>query len=101
MTCHHKPTDLKSDIEPDPELTNSEQVPLLYEGSIDAFMKNKMLPYAPNAYVDESKTQVGYELSFTKYFYKPTELRPLSAIEEDILAIEHETDGLPTEILGR
>ena len=43
---------------------------------------------------------VGYELSFTKYFYKPVELRPLEAIAADIAALEKETDGLLGEVLS-
>jgi type I restriction enzyme M protein len=53
-------------------------VPFTYEGGIDAFMEKEVRPYAPDAWVDEKKTQIGYELSFTKYFYKPVELRPLA-----------------------
>ncbi|MCL1810450.1 MAG: hypothetical protein FWG42_11905 [Clostridiales bacterium] len=50
-----------------------------------------MLPYAPDAWVDEGKTQVGYEISFTKHFYKPVQLRELSEIIADIRALEAET----------
>ncbi len=63
--------------EADRDLTDTEQVPLLYEGGIEAFMQNEGLPYVPDAYIAHSKTKIGYELSFTKYFYKPSELRPL------------------------
>ena len=63
-------------------------------------MRNEVLPYAPDAYVAEGETKVGYELSFTKYFYKPVELRPLANIKADIQAIEKETDGLLAEILN-
>ena len=84
----------------DPKLKDSEQVPLLYEGGIDAFMENEVLPYAPDAYVDEDATLVGYELSFTKYFYKPVELRSINDIKADIRSIEKNTDGLLDEILG-
>jgi type I restriction enzyme M protein len=99
--CRHLPTKLDSSLEPDPDLRDIEQVPLLYEGGIEAFMQNEVLPYAPDAYVDETKTEVGYELSFTKYFYKPTQLRSLEDIEADIRSIERDTDGLLNEILTR
>jgi type I restriction enzyme M protein len=66
--------------EVDAALRDSEQVPLLYSGGIEAFMQNEVLPYAPDAFVDESKTVIGYELSFTKYFYKPVELRSRETI---------------------
>lgn len=68
--------------EPDVDLRDTEIVPFTYEGGIDAFMQNEVLTYAPDAYVDEKKTSIGYEVSFTKYFYKPVELREMS----DILA---------------
>ncbi|KGN96584.1 restriction endonuclease subunit M [Porphyromonas sp. COT-108 OH2963] len=83
--------------EADKNLSDTEQVPLSYEGGIEAFMQQEVLPYAPDAYVAETK--IGYELSFTKYFYKPQELRPLADITADIRAIEAETDGLLAQIL--
>lgn len=83
--------------EADKNLSDTEQVPLSYEGGIEAFMQQEVLPYAPDAYVAETK--IGYELSFTKYFYKPQELRPLADITTDIRAIEAETDGLLAQIL--
>ena len=63
-------------------------------------MRNEVLPYAPDSYVNDSQTKIGYELSFTKYFYKPIQLRELSEIQADIKMIEKETDGLLSEILG-
>ncbi len=85
--------------ETDPALRDTEQVPLLYPGGIEAFMRSEVLPYAPDAFVDEEKTVVGYELSFTKYFYKPVELRSREAITAEIRALEAQTDGLLNEIL--
>jgi type I restriction enzyme M protein len=58
------------------------------------------LPYAPDAWIDESKTQIGYEISFTRYFYKPRPLRSLDEIRENILQSEKEADGLLEEIIG-
>lgn len=86
--------------EADPALSDKEQVPLLYEGGIEAFMRNEVLPYAPDAFVDETKTVIGYELSFTKYFYKPVGLRSREAITAEIRELEAQTDGLLNEILG-
>ena len=71
-----------------------------YPGGIDAFIETEVLAYAPDAWVDESKTQIGYEISFTKHFYKPVQLRELSEIIADIRALEAETEGLLEEILG-
>lgn len=85
--------------EADTNLRDTEQIPLLYEGGIEAFMEKEVLPYAPDAYIDEKNIKVGYELSFTKYFYKPIKLRTLEEISSDILDLEKETDGLLNEIL--
>ena len=85
--------------EADKDLTDTEQVPMLYEGGIEAFMQNEVLPYTPDAYVNEALTKMGYELSFTKYFYKPVQLRSLDDISADIREIESETDGLLERIL--
>lgn len=85
--------------EADRALRDTEQIPLSYEGSIEAFMQREVLPYAPDAYVAEGETKVGYELSFTKYFYRPTELRSIQEITADIRQIEQETDGLLAAIL--
>ena len=59
-----------------------------------------MKPYAPDVFVKPGTEKVGYELSFTKYFFKPVQLRALEEIAIDIRAIERETDGLLNEILG-
>lgn len=86
--------------EPDTDLRDTEMIPFTYEGGIDAFMKNEVLPYAPDAWVDEKKTQIGYELSFTKYFYQPVQLRSMEEIVTDLKKLESETDGMLAEILG-
>ena len=88
------------EYEPDTNLRDSEQVPLLEDGGIAAFIEREVLPYTPDAWVDASKTRIGYEISFTKHFYKPTPMRTLDEIKEDIFAIEQETDGLLEEIVG-
>jgi len=91
--------DKKGKPTPDKDLTDTEQIPLDYPGGIKAFIEAEVLPYAPDAWVDESKTQIGYEISFTKHFYKPVKLRELSEIIADIRALEAETEGLLEEIL--
>ena len=80
--------------------TDKEQVPFSYEGGINAFIENEVKPYAPLAYIKPGTEKVGYELSFTKYFYQPVQLRTLEEITADIRAIEAETDGLLDEIIG-
>ena len=74
-----------------------EQIPLLYPGGIDAFYEQEVKPYDAEAQFGEPI--IGYELSFTKYFYKPVQLRTLDAIMEDIRSIERDTDGLLDEIM--
>lgn len=86
--------------EPDPELRDTEIIPFTYKGGIDAFVKNEVLTYTPDAWVDEKKTQIGYELSFTKYFYKPVQMRSMDEIVADLKALETETEGMLKEILG-
>lgn len=88
------------EYEPDAELRDTEQVPLLEEGGIDAFLEREVLPYAPDAWYDPDKVKIGYEISFTRYFYKPKPLRSLDDIRADILAVEKDTEGLLAEILG-
>ena len=87
------------DGEPDTELRDYENISFKYEGGIDAFIKNEVLPYAPDAWVDEEKTEIGYEISFTKYFYKPVELREMDEILGDLKELEKKADGMMAEIM--
>ena len=75
----------------------SEQIPLLYPGGIEAFYENEVKPYDEEAVLGEPI--IGYELSFTKYFYKPVQLRTLDEIMAEVNVLESETDGLWAEIL--
>lgn len=93
------PTTKPIDGEPDVDLRDTENVPFTYEGGIDAFIQNEVLTYAPDAWVNEKKTQIGYEISFTKYFYKPVELRKLSDILQNLKELETEADGLLAEVM--
>lgn len=88
------------EYEPYSELRDTETVPLKEPGGIEAFIRREVLPHAPDAWIDEAKTTIGYEISFTRYFYKPQPLRPLEAIRAEILALERETDGLMADIIG-
>ncbi len=92
--------DKKGRLVVDKEKTDTEIIPFTYDGGTDAFMKNEVLPYTPFAWVDEKKTQIGYELSFTKYFYQPVQLRSMEEIVSDLKKLESETDGMLAEILG-
>lgn len=82
------------EYEPDSDLRDTEQIPLLEEGGIEAFIRREVLPYTPDAWIKENVTKVGYEVSFTRHFYKPKPLRTLEEISADILAIEREAEGL-------
>lgn len=86
--------------EPDVDLRDTENIPFTYAGGVDAFMKNEVLTYAPDAWVDEKKTQIGYEISFTKYFYKPAEIREMDDIIATLNALEKEADGMLADIVG-
>jgi type I restriction enzyme M protein len=88
------------EYEPDTDLRDTEQVPLLEEGGIEAFFRREVLPHVPDAWIDESVTKIGFEISFTRHFYKPQPLRTLEEIRTDILALEEETKGLLGEIIG-
>jgi type I restriction enzyme M protein len=82
------------EYEPDSDLRDTEQVPLLEDGGIEAFIRREVLPYTPDAWIKEDATKIGYEVSFTRHFYKPQPLRSLEEISADILAIEKEAEGL-------
>ena len=88
------------EYEPDSNLRDTEQVPLLEEGGIKAFLRREVLPYAPDAWYVFESVKIGYEISCTRYFYEPQPLRTLEEIRADILALEKETVGLLGEIIG-
>lgn len=85
--------------EADPELRDTENIPFQYEGGIHTFIEKEVLPYAPDAYVDEDKTKIGYEISFTKYFYKPVKLRDMKDILASLAELEKESEGVMDEIV--
>ena len=88
------------EYEPDTDLRDTEQIPLQEDGGIEAFLRREVLPYAADAWYQADSVKVGYEISFTRYFYKPKPMRTLAEIRADILALEQETEGLLAEILG-
>ena len=87
------------DGESDSELRSNEIIPFTYSGGIKQFINDEVLPYAPDAWIDEKATKTGYELSFIKYFYKPMELREMDEIVEDLISLENTTDGMMHDIL--
>ena len=88
------------EYEADPDLRDTEQIPLQEAGGIDAFLRREVLPYAPDAWYQPDSVKIGYEISFTRYFYKPQPMRTLAEIRADILALEKETEGLLDDIVG-
>ena len=92
--------DKNGEIEPDNNLKDTEQIPLLYDGGITGFFENEIKPYVGDAWINADSAIIGYELSFTKYFYKPVQLRDAADIIADIRAIEQSTDGLLASIIG-
>lgn len=87
------------EYEPDSDLRDTEQVPLLEEGGIEAFIRREVLPYTPDAWIKEDATKTGYEISFTRHFYKPQPLRTLEEIRADIFTVEKEAEGLLDDLL--
>lgn len=103
------------EYEPDSDLRNTEQISFLEappsgnpgglpseasaKEGIETFFRREVLHYTPDAWIDPSATKIGYEISFTRHFYKPQPLRTLDEIRADIVALEKETEGLPGEIV--
>lgn len=88
------------EYESDSALRDTEQVPLNENGGISAFIQREVIPYAADAWVDTSKTQIGYEISFTRHFYKPTPMRSVEEISEDINDLERANKGLLEQIIS-
>ena len=80
--------------------TNAEEIPLQEEGGIEAFIRREVVPHVPDAWFEEDSKKIGYEVSFTRYFYKPQPMRTMEEIRADIFALEQETEGLLEEIVG-
>ena len=89
---------VKGTPEADPELRDNENVPL--KEDIDSYMAREVLPHVPDAWVDHSKTKIGYEIPFTRHFYVYTPPRPLQVIEAEIRDLEAEIQGMLAEVLG-
>lgn len=88
------------EYESDSELRDTEQVPLLEKEGIEAFLRREVLPYAPDAWYEPNSVKIGYEINFTRHFFKPQPLRRLEEIRQDILLLEKETEGLLGDIIG-
>ena len=85
--------------EPDPELRDTESVPL--KESIQAYFEREVLPHVSDAWIDESKTKVGYEIPLNRHFYQYEPPRPLDVIEADIKTLERDILELLADVTGR
>lgn len=84
--------------QPDTALRDTENVPL--KEDIQTYFEREVLPFAPDAWIDEKKSKVGYEIPFTRYFYKYEAPKPSAEIMQEILAIEAELDGALVEVFA-
>ena len=82
------------EYEPDPALRDTERVPLTEEGGVEAFLRREVLPYAPDAWYRPQSVKTGYEINFTRHFYKPKPMRPLRAIRADIRSVRRKSNAL-------
>jgi type I restriction enzyme M protein len=91
-----EPVKTKRGFEPDPELRDTENIPL--DEDVGAFIEREVRPYAPDAWVDEAKTRIGYQIPFTRQFYKYVPPRPLAEIDADIKASQNRILTLLAEV---
>jgi type I restriction enzyme M protein len=89
------------EYEIDPDLREIERVPLLYDGGIEGFFKKEILPHHPDSWIKKGKNKIGYEISFNRYFHKPSKMRTLKDITEDIIATEQKTESMLKKLLER
>ena len=89
--------DRRGNPEPDTELRDTETVPLSED--VDAYIAREVLPHVPDAWVDPSKTKVGYEIPLNRHFYVYEPPRPLEEIESDLQTLEQEIAGLLSDVV--
>lgn len=82
--------------EPDADLRDTETVPL--KESIEVYFKREVLPHVPDAWIDTTKSKVGYEIPLNRHFYRYEPPRPLEKIEADIKALETDILALLKEV---
>lgn len=91
-------TDSKGNSEPDPDLRDTENVPL--KEDIKTYFEREVKPHVPDAWIDESKTKIGYEIPFTRHFYKYQPLRPSEEIIQEIMALEESIQEKLKKVMG-
>ena len=88
------------EYEPDPDLRDTEQVPLTEDGGVESFLRREVLPYAPDSWYRADSVKTGYEINFTRHFYKPKPMRSLAEIRADILATRRQADALLASLVA-
>ena len=91
-------TDRRGNAKPDTSLRDTERIPLTDD--VDQYYQREVEPHVPDSWMDRKKDKVGYEINFTKYFYKYQPLRSLQEIEDELLELEIESEGLLQQVLG-
>lgn len=89
--------DKNGNLKPDTKLRDTERIPLSVD--IDDYYTREVKPHLPDSWMDRSKDTVGYEINFTKYFYKYKPLRSVEELKQDLIRLEEETDGLMSKII--
>ncbi len=98
LTKNGKPVEKKGTVQADSDKRNTENVPL--KEDIREYFKREVLPFAPDAWIDESKTKTGYEIPFTRYFYKYEPPAKADDVKADILQLEKEAEAALGEVFG-
>ncbi len=89
--------DRNGNPEPDAELRDNENIPL--KEDIEPYFEREVVPHVPDAWIDHSKTKVGYEIPFTRHFYRYEPPRPLTEIDADLKVLGREIQKLLDEAL--
>ena len=89
------------EYETDPALRDKEQVPFMEKGGIESFFRREVLPHAPDAWIKQDSSKIGYEINFTRHFYKPRKMRTLDEIRADIVTAQRESSNLIHQITNR
>ncbi len=88
------------EYEPDVTLRDAESISFTEPGGISEYFAREVLPFAPDAWIDPHKTQLGYEISFSRHFYRAPKQRELSEIREAVYALEAESKEILDDLVG-
>ena len=90
-------TTKQGNIKPDTKKRDYERITLTDD--IEDYFEREVKPHLPDSWMDDTKNKVGYEINFTKYFYKYKPLRSMSEITQDLLKLEEESENLLKEVI--